>query len=78
MVVVRGARLVGLGLIIGLPVALVSSRILTSLLVGVTPDDIMTYAAVVVLLAVTGLLAAFAPARRAASVNPTTVLTEGS
>jgi predicted permease len=78
MVVLRGARLVGLGLIIGLPVALLSSRLLTSLLVGVTPGDIMTYAAVVVLLAVTGLLAAFAPARRAASVNPTTVLAEGS
>jgi ABC-type antimicrobial peptide transport system permease subunit len=78
MVVLRGARLVGLGLVIGLPVALLSSRILTLLLVGVTPGDVVTYAAVVVLLVVTGLLAAFAPARRAASVNPTTVLTEGN
>ena len=78
MVVLQGARLIGIGLVIGLPVALLSSRILTSLLVGVTPADVVTYLAAMVLLAVTGLLAAFAPARRAASVNPTSVLTEGS
>ena len=78
MVVVQGARLVGIGLVIGLPVALLSSRILGSLLVGVTSGDVVTYVAAMLVLGVTGLVAALAPARRAASVNPTTVLTEGS
>ncbi len=47
-------------LLIGLPLALASTRILTSLLVGVSPSDPLTYAVVVIVLGVTSLLAAFA------------------
>ena len=78
MVVWQGARLMGIGLAIGLPAALFASRILASLLVGVTSSDAVTYTGVVIVLAVTGIVAALAPARRAASVSPTTVLAEGS
>ena len=46
------------------------SRVLASLLVGVTPTDPITYAAVALLLAGVALLASYLPARRAARVDP--------
>ncbi|HJU64344.1 MAG TPA: ABC transporter permease [Gemmatimonadaceae bacterium] len=75
-VVGHGLGLIGFGLLFGLPVALAGSRILASLLQGVSPRDPPTYAAVAVMLAITGLAATLAPALRAASVNPRSVLAE--
>jgi ABC-type antimicrobial peptide transport system permease subunit len=62
--------LVGVGLAVGAAVALAGARILTSLLFGVAPRDPLTLAAACGLLLVTGLFAAWWPARRAAKVVP--------
>ena len=77
MVIRRGAWLIAAGLAIGFPVALLGSRVLASMLVGVTGSDPATYAVVAVLLTMTGLAATLAPARRAASADPNQVLNEG-
>ncbi len=70
MVVGQGLRLIVVGLLIGLPVTLLGTRILSSMLAGIANTDFVTYAGVGVLLATTGIIAAFAPARRAAAVDP--------
>jgi ABC-type antimicrobial peptide transport system permease subunit len=78
MVVRQGLQLVSVGLVIGVPLALVSSRVLSSLLVGVTSSDPLTYFAVIVVLTATTAAAAWIPARRAAGVDPKIALNESS
>jgi putative ABC transport system permease protein len=74
MIVRQAFTLVGLGLGAGLALALLAGRALTTLLVGVTPRDPATLAAVTVLLALVGLAAGYLPARRAARVPPSEAL----
>jgi predicted permease len=76
MVVRQGLRLVSVGLLVGLPLAFLSARILSSLLVGVTSSDPLTYAAVITVLTATTVVAAWIPARRAARVEPKIALNE--
>jgi ABC-type antimicrobial peptide transport system permease subunit len=66
--------LVAAGLVLGLVMAGVASRLLTSLLFDVSPTDVMTYASVAALLSVVGVAAAMWPARRAAHVSAATAL----
>jgi ABC-type lipoprotein release transport system permease subunit len=47
-----------------------TGRLLKSLLFGVSPRDVATYAAVAATMAVVGFLANYLPARRAAAVEP--------
>ena len=70
----RGMRLAALGLAIGLLLAVVASRLLSSMLFGVTAGDVIAYGAVTTALAVVALAACWIPARRAASVDPLKVL----
>jgi ABC-type antimicrobial peptide transport system permease subunit len=70
MVVGQGARLVGVGLVLGLAGGFATARYLGSLLRGVTPYDSVATLIVVALLAVVGLLASWLPARRAAKIEP--------
>jgi putative ABC transport system permease protein len=77
VVVRQGLRLVAVGLVLGIPAALLGMRVLASLLVGVSPYDPATYLAVAIILAITGLLAAWIPARRASKVEPKIALGEG-
>lgn len=70
MFVRHGLILTGIGVGVGLVVALFSMRFLSSLLFGVKPVDLLTYGAVSAGLAVTALLASYLPSRRAASVHP--------
>jgi hypothetical protein len=63
-----------LGAIAGIAAALMTSRLLRSYLFGLSPLDPMSYAAVVVLLAVAGTLATYVPARRATRVDPVSAL----
>jgi putative ABC transport system permease protein len=77
LVVRQGLRLVGLGVLVGLPLAFLAARVLSSILIGVSPRDPITYAGVALLLAFTGIAAALVPARRAARVEPTVALAEG-
>jgi putative ABC transport system permease protein len=78
LVVRQGLTLVGAGLIVGLPAALLSTRYIASLLVGVSARDPFTYLIVALVLVATGALAAWVPARRAASVDPKIVLSEAT
>jgi putative ABC transport system permease protein len=66
----QGARLLGLGLIIGLAGALALSRVLGSFLFEVKPVDPVIYAAVSILLAAATILACWIPARRASRIDP--------
>ena len=72
MLVVRGALgMIAASAVIGLVFALFMGRWLSSVLYAVSPFDLFTFLAVVLLLAVTTLAAALGPAWRAAQVLPT-------
>jgi putative ABC transport system permease protein len=60
--------------VLGLAVALAGTRLLVSLLVGVSSNDPATFAIVVITLAVVALLACWLPARRATHVSPLVAL----
>jgi predicted permease len=77
LVVRQGLRLVAVGVLIGLPISLVALRELSSLLVGVSARDPLTYSVAILLLAATAAVSALIPARRAAGVDPKTALGEG-
>jgi predicted permease len=70
----HGALLLGAGLLLGLAGAAALTRLMQSLLFGVSPLDLPTYAAVSVLLGGVALLASYLPARRAARVDPAIAL----
>jgi len=65
-----GAVRAMLGIAIGFVVAVVATRAIASLLVGISADDPLTYVCVASLLGVTALGASWIPARRAARVDP--------
>lgn len=69
-----GVRLAGIGLAVGLAVALAATRLLSSLLYGVRPTDAVTFAAVSFILLVVALIASYLPARRATRVDPLVAL----
>jgi len=72
-----GLLLVLIGVVSGLPFALLGAAILKPKLYEVVPWDPITLVAVCVLLVVVGVLANVVPARRAAMVNPNQVLRSG-
>jgi putative ABC transport system permease protein len=74
LVLYEGAKLVLSGILIGLLGGLALTRLMRSMLFEVKPVDPPTYAVVAVLVAVVALLASYAPARRAARVEPMTAL----
>jgi len=74
LVLVQGTRLTLLGVAIGVLAALTLSRLLGTLLFGVSATDPLTFAGVAGLLAVVALLACFIPARRATRVDPLVAL----
>jgi putative ABC transport system permease protein len=74
MVVGRGARLIALGVVIGLVASVLASRVLEGYVWRVSTVDFLTLTVVSLLLLVTGLQACVWPARRASRVSPTTAL----
>jgi predicted permease len=70
MVVGQGARVVAVGIGIGLAAALGATRALSGLLFGVAAVDAATFLAMSSLMLVVGGLAAYVPARRASRVDP--------
>ena len=74
MVVRQGMALVGMGLTLGLLVSFVASRLLESLIYGVATSDPVTYVAVALVLAGTGLAACLVPAVESARTLPMSVL----
>ncbi len=74
LVVRHGLALSVSGLALGLVIASFATRLMTKLLFNVAPNDPLTLVGVSLLLAATSVLAAFFPARRAASVDPAIAL----
>ena len=74
MVLWQSFSLVGIGLLPGLLSALALTRLMTSLLYGVTAHDLSIYAIVMILLSSAALLASYFPARRAMHVDPIVAL----
>ena len=74
MVLGQAAKLAGFGLAIGLIGALITTRVLQSLLFGVRTYDVSTFGAIGFLLAAVALLASFLPALRATKVDPLVAL----
>lgn len=69
-VVGRTMRLAVLGLVVGLPLAVLTSRVGRSVLVGVEPTAPAAYVAAAGVVAMVSALAAWVPARRAARIDP--------
>ena len=76
LIVGKGMRVVTLGVVVGVGVALVLTRFMTSILFEVSATDMTTFVGVTSGLLVTALIAVTLPARRAARVDPTTTLRE--
>ncbi|HVR42349.1 MAG TPA: ABC transporter permease [Thermoanaerobaculia bacterium] len=74
LVASSAARLVGTGAIIGLAVSAVVGRLLSSMLFGVAPLDLVTFAGVAAVIAVTAVVSTAGPAWRATLVDPAVAL----
>jgi predicted permease len=74
LVLRQGMTLVVVGLVVGVGVAAMVTRLLTAFLYGVSARDTFTFIAIPVLLTLVALLACYVPARRATKVDPLTAL----
>ena len=70
----HGMRLVLLGLVLGLGGALALTRLMSSLLLGVSTTDTATFVVVALVLTLVGVLACYLPARRATRIDPLVAL----
>jgi predicted permease len=70
----HGLVLAGIGIVIGLGAAAGLTRLMSTLLFGITPLDPVTYVAVALILLTATVVASYVPARRAASVDPVEAL----
>ncbi|HKX28973.1 MAG TPA: hypothetical protein VJ302_14850 [Blastocatellia bacterium] len=66
--------LVGVGVVIGLSAAFAATRLVASMLFGLSPTDPVTIALAVLLMLTVAALAGYLPARRATQVNPMAAL----
>ena len=74
LIMTRGVLLVGIGVLLGVGASIAFSRLLASLLFGVTPNSMATLAGVSAGLVAVALLACWLPARRATKVDPLVAL----
>jgi predicted permease len=74
LVLSEGMLLVGAGLLLGVPLALVGSRLLQTFLFGLKSTDPLSLVAGIAILGIVALIAASVPARRATKVDPIVAL----
>jgi putative ABC transport system permease protein len=70
----QGLRLSAIGIAAGVLAPLALTRVMATILIGIKPTDPVTFAAIIVFFAAIATLAAWLPARRAASLDPTVAL----
>jgi putative ABC transport system permease protein len=74
LIIRNGMSLVVIGVVIGLAGSVALTRLLVTLLFGVTPTDMLTFVTVSAVLIVVALVACYLPARRATKVDPLVAL----
>lgn len=74
LLLLQGMRIAGVGLLTGILISIAATRFLGSMLYGIQPLDVATYATVIGLLLVVAIVATWLPARRGAAVDPMKVL----
>jgi hypothetical protein len=74
LVLGEGARMAALGVLIGIAASLAITRLISTLLFGISATDPLTFVGVAVLLSAVALLASYIPARRATRVDPLVAL----
>ncbi len=74
MILSEAMALVSLGALVGIAAAYGSSRLIATMLFGLSPTDPLTYVGVVLALVAVALVASLVPARRASRVEPTVAL----
>jgi putative ABC transport system permease protein len=74
LVVGQGAALAAIGIGLGLAAASALTRLMSTMLFGVQPTDLYTFAAISVLLGAVALAASYLPSRRAMALDPVTAL----
>ncbi len=76
LIVGQGLGLSGLGLVVGTIAALMLTRLMTTMLVGVTPTDPLTFVIMVLLFLFITAASSWVPANRAARIDPSRALRE--
>jgi putative ABC transport system permease protein len=74
MILRQGLSLAGAGLLVGVAGSLVLTRLMSTLLFGVEPTDVLTFLGVSVVIMAVAALACFVPARRATGIDPISAL----
>ena len=74
LVVRDGLMLAGVGIVAGIAAALAASRVVSTMLFGVTPYDLPTYGLAVAIFVAVAIAACLIPAARAAAVPPAVAL----
>jgi len=74
LVLGTSARVIGIGIGIGLPASLAAAHVLSSQLYGIAPQDPLTIVVVTSVVSAVGLIATYLPARHATRVDPMVAL----